>query len=107
MMPFRHLYLLAEPPGFSQDEVTPTTKYMRPADAVSGSSALTPPWLGRFGDRPIVHASLGTGLGRLPSGRQSLRLILEALRDQPISLIVTVGPNTDPDDFGHNRRTCT
>jgi UDP:flavonoid glycosyltransferase YjiC (YdhE family) len=100
-MPFRHLYLLAEPPGFSQDEVPPTTHYLRPAETVADRRGPKPAWLAELPDRPTVHASLGTApLGRLVGGRASLQMILEALRDEPINLIVTVGPNTNPDEFG-------
>jgi UDP:flavonoid glycosyltransferase YjiC (YdhE family) len=99
-MPFRHLYLMAEPPSFSQDEVPPTTRYIRPVDMVARKNERPPAWLGDLPERPTVYATLGTVLGRNGRGLPALHSVLEGLRDEAINLIVTVGPDTNPCDFG-------
>ena len=46
--------------------------------------------------RPSVYATLGT----VYNSPGLLTAILEALAGEPLDLIVTVGPNQDPDQFG-------
>jgi UDP:flavonoid glycosyltransferase YjiC (YdhE family) len=99
-MPFRHLYLMAEPPSFSQDEIPPTAHYLRPVDMVAAKNERLPAWLDGFAERPTVYASLGTVLARAGRAQPTLRLILDALRDEPVNVILTVGPDVDPHDFG-------
>jgi UDP:flavonoid glycosyltransferase YjiC (YdhE family) len=99
-MPFRYLYLMAEPPAFSQDEVPPTTRYMRPVDTVAAKNERPPAWLRELPERPTVYATLGTVLGRAGIAQPTFRLILDALCDEPINVILTVGPRTDPRDMG-------
>jgi UDP:flavonoid glycosyltransferase YjiC (YdhE family) len=99
-MPFRHLYLMAEPPSFSQDEVSPTTRYMRPVDMVARKNEHPPAWLDDLPGHPTVYATLGTAMGRSGQAQRTLCSVLEALRDEAINVIVTVGPDVDPADFG-------
>ena len=47
--------------------------------------------------RPTVYASLGTIFNHSPG---LLAAILAGLRDEPLTLILTVGRNQDPADFG-------
>jgi hypothetical protein len=99
-MPFRHLYLMAEPPSFAQHEVPPTTYYIRPVDMVAGKHARPPAWLDDLPERPTLYATLGTALGRGGRALPTLHLVLQALRDEPVNVILTVGPDTDPHEFG-------
>jgi UDP:flavonoid glycosyltransferase YjiC (YdhE family) len=99
-MPFRHLYLMAEPPSFSRDEVPATTRYIRPVDMVARKNECPPDWLDNLPARPTVYATVGTVLGRSGRAQRTLHSVLQALRDEPINLIVTVGPDADPCDFG-------
>jgi MGT family glycosyltransferase len=102
-MPFRYLHLAAEPPGFNLpgEAPAPTTHYLRPVEADHQSSdGQLPPWVAALPDRPTVHASLGTFFGTSPEGRSTFAAILAALGGEPINLILTVGPDTDPAQFG-------
>lgn len=98
-MPFRYLHLAAEPPGFPLpgEESAPTTHYVRPSEADRVSDEPLPPWVAGLTDRPVVHASLGTVFHHTPGLNEA---IIAALRDEPVELILTVGRDQDPADFG-------
>jgi UDP:flavonoid glycosyltransferase YjiC (YdhE family) len=50
-------------------------------------------------ERPVVYASLGTEPAL--NGRSDVfAAIITALRDEPVELVVTVGRNQDPAQFG-------
>lgn len=101
-MPFRYLYLATAPPGFALpgDEDAPTTHRVRPAAAdVTGEEGL-PAWVTTLPDRPTVYATLGTLVSGEPRGRALFPIILEALRDEPINLVLTVGRANDSAEFG-------
>ena len=101
-MPFRYLHLAAEPPGFGvPGEVpAPTTHYLRPIEADRAGDETLPTWVAPLPDRPTVHASVGTVFGAYPEGRAIVAAILAALREEPLTLIVTVGPDADPAQYG-------
>ena len=96
----RHLVLSPVPPSF-RDPAHPlpaTARLIRPAvlDAVDGPA---PSWLaGLPPDRPTVYFTLGT-VFHLESGDLFERA-LAGLRDLPANLVVTVGREIDPVDFG-------
>lgn len=48
-------------------------------------------------EQPTVYATLGTIVNRSPG---IFAAILEGLRDEPITLILTIGRNQDPTEFG-------
>ena len=100
-MPFRCLHLATEPPGFTRpgDAPAPTAHLLRPESAETGDEP-PPPWLAELPNRPTVYATLGTLFGTLPAGRATFSAILAALRDEACNLIVTVGREVDPSDFG-------
>ena len=62
----------------------------------SGDEAL-PGWADDLPDRPVVYATMGTAFNRVGG---ILSAILEGLRDEPVTLIVTTGRDQDPADFG-------
>ena len=103
-MPFRYLHVAAEPPGFTRpgDAPAPTAHLLRPESSEAGDEP--PPWLGGLPDRPTVYATLGTVVGALPPGRATFSAILTALGGEPYNLVVTVGRDVDPTDFGPSRR---
>lgn len=100
-MPFRYLHLVAEPPGFAQpgDAPAPTTHLLRPESA-EPPGELPPPWLAGLPARATIYATLGTIFGVSPAGRETFAAILAALRDEPYTLILTVGRDIDPEDYG-------
>jgi len=100
-MPFRYLLLTQVPPRFI-DPVQPlpaTAHPMRylPFDAGSGAQEQVQGWIETLEARPTVYATLGTVNNRTPGLAAA---ILAALRDEPINLILTIGPNADPEEFG-------
>ncbi len=100
-MPFRYLHLAAEPPRFRLPDtsVAPTAHMLCPVNYESGDDPL-PPWVAALPDRPTVYATLGTGASRRPDGRAFFPAMLEALRDEPMNVILTVGRDNDPAQFG-------
>ena len=98
-MLYRSLLIVPGPPGYQDvDDPLPTTA--RPVRHVafdrSGEEPL-PAWVDALPDRPLVYATMGTVFNRAPG---VLAAILEGLRDEPITLIVTVGRDQDPAAFG-------
>ncbi len=99
-MLYRYLLLLPFPPRFADPAapLPPTAHHIRhvgydidrPGDALPG-------WVADLPARPVVYATLGTAYNRTPG---IFPAILAGLRDEPATLIVTVGPNQDPADFG-------
>ncbi len=100
-MPFRYLHLAAEPPGFvpAGEGHAATTHLLRPENFESGDGTL-PPWVAGLPNRPTVYATLGTVVSSYPLGRDTFAAILEALRDEPWNLVLTVGRDNDPATFG-------
>jgi len=100
-MPFRYLHLAAEPPCFRLPDgpVGPTFHPLRPVNFESGDEAL-PPWVAALPDRPTIYVTLGTVFSRGPAGHALFPAVLAALRDEPVNLIVTVGRDNDPAQFG-------
>jgi UDP:flavonoid glycosyltransferase YjiC (YdhE family) len=56
-----------------------------------------PDWPLAIPDAPLVYATLGTAVN---VNTDILRAFVEALRDEPVNLVVTVGRNGDPSQFG-------
>ena len=66
-----------------------------PFDAVDGETL--PAWIGELAAGPTVYATLGT----LDNGAPGvLEAVVAGLRDEPLNLIVTVGPDRDPAELG-------
>jgi UDP:flavonoid glycosyltransferase YjiC (YdhE family) len=61
----------------------------------SGEEQL-PDWVSKL-KRPIVYATLGTAFNHMS---EIFKAILEALREEPINLILTVGRNRNPIELG-------
>lgn len=98
-MPHRYLGLAYTIPSFvgAWQEVAPTVHFLCPLPFDSSGDEHLPSWVRELPNRPTVYASLGTIVNRSPG---ILAAIIAGLRDEPINLIVTVGRNQDPADFG-------
>lgn len=98
-MLYRYLFLSPRPPSFQDPDAPPppTTHLLRYIGFNRSSDDHLPEWIGEMPDRPTVYATLGTVVNQLTGLFPSL---LEALREEPINLILTVGRNMDPDSFG-------
>jgi UDP:flavonoid glycosyltransferase YjiC (YdhE family) len=98
-MPFRYLYLSSFPPGFLDPAVAmpATTHYLRPNPFDDSGEEELPAWAAELGDAPLVFVSLGTIVNQRSAVFDTL---IRALRDLPVKLIVTVGRDQDPHQFG-------
>ncbi|WP_110518020.1 glycosyltransferase [Herpetosiphon llansteffanensis] len=89
------LYLAFAPPSFQPKEI-PTMESLRPLRFTRFSDGELPAWVAQLPDRPTVYASMSSVFDT-PT---IFPMILEALRDEPINLILTVGTKQDPAQFG-------
>jgi UDP:flavonoid glycosyltransferase YjiC (YdhE family) len=70
---------------------------LRPPGAHTGAEP-PPPWLEALAERPVIHLTLGTAVTN--ANQALLATAVAGLRDQPLSLVVTVGPENDPAALG-------
>ena len=69
----------------------------RPAPGDQAPDSVLPDWAQRLGeDRPLVYATLGTVFNNPSYELPFFPAVLGALRNEPVDLVVTVGPNVDP-----------
>jgi MGT family glycosyltransferase len=95
----RHLYLACLPRAFLGPALTipPTTQFVRPVPFDRPAAEELPGWVDALPPRPTVHASLGTIFHRTPGVFDA---ILTGLRDEPINLLLAIGRDEDPAQFG-------
>ena len=74
----------------------PAVQPLRPA-AATAAAAPAPDWLAALPDRPLVYLTLGTVFNR---DLAVFATVLDGLRDEPVSLVVTVGAEQRPGGFG-------
>ncbi len=98
-MLYRYLHLSATPPALLPPDaaLAPTAHSMRPMPFDRSGDEELPAWAAMLPDCPIVYATLGTVFNQ---ARPVFEAILAALRDEPITLILTVGRTVDPAEFG-------
>ena len=98
-MLYRYLYLLNEPHSFSTDaeELPPTAFRCRRVVFDQSGDEQPPQWLRELPPRATVFATAGTAVNRTPGLLESFT---EALRDEPINAIMTIGRDRDPREFG-------
>jgi UDP:flavonoid glycosyltransferase YjiC (YdhE family) len=71
----------------------PTAGRIRPMWA---GGDVGPAWLDELGEDPMLYVTLGT----VSFGRVDLfHTVLDALRHEPVNVVVTVGPRIDPEEF--------
>jgi MGT family glycosyltransferase len=94
----RYLDLRPFPPRFQDPAlpVAPTTHYLRPLLGDRSGPEGLPPWVHGLPDRPAVYVGMGTAHNR----PEVFRAFIAGLRDEPLTVIVTVGRDRDPADFG-------
>lgn len=94
----RHLYVDICPPSLQNEEISsvPAVAPMRPV-AVAPTTAPVPDWLTPLLDRPLVYVTLGTVYNR---DLAVFAAVLEGLRDEPVSVVVTIGQDNDPAALG-------
>jgi MGT family glycosyltransferase len=77
--------------------IAPVMHFLRPVPFESSGDEALPGWIEQFPEQPTVYATLGTVFNQHP---EVFRAIIEGLRDEAINLIVTVGRDQDPAQFG-------
>ncbi len=99
VMLYRYLYLAFLPPAFVGPAlaVPSTVQFLRPISFNQSGDEGLPAWVTQLPERPTVHASLGTIFHRTHG---VFTAILDGLRDEPINLILAVGRDQDPVQFG-------
>ena len=98
---FTYLYLDVAPPTLQSGEISriPVAHPVRNAGLEAGAEGRSlPDWVHGMPDGPVVYVSLGTVFNSQASG--VFAAVLEALRDEKVNVIVTVGHGNDPADFG-------
>jgi UDP:flavonoid glycosyltransferase YjiC (YdhE family) len=97
---FASAYLDICPPSLQSadvDLVGPVARPLRPVpfDAVAGEAL--PPWALDLPPQPTAYVTLGTLDNDAPG---VIEAAVEGLRGEPLNVIVTVGPNRDPEELG-------
>lgn len=79
------------------EEIRPVAHPLRPVpfDAVAGEAL--PAWADGLGPMPTVYVTLGTLDNEAPG---VIEAAVEGLRQEPVNLVVTVGPSRDPEELG-------
>ncbi len=96
---YHYLHLSAAPPRYQDADapLPPTAHALRPVVFDRSGDEALPAWVAALPARPTVYATLGTVTNRSP---EVFRAIIAGLRDEPLNLILTVGRNQYPADFG-------
>jgi MGT family glycosyltransferase len=89
--------------GSAANPIPDTTHFIRPTFFDQARGEDLPAWVERLEQtgRPTVYATLGTEVNKEPGMYPDvLQTIIAGLRDLPINLVVTLGRDKDPADFG-------
>jgi UDP:flavonoid glycosyltransferase YjiC (YdhE family) len=95
----RHLYLSLAPPSFQFPEyhLPPAVHSLSPIIFDNSDGGGLPDWIKHLPTRPTVYATLGTVFNHRMDVFHS---IVDGLCSEPINLILTVGSNSDLEQFG-------
>jgi UDP:flavonoid glycosyltransferase YjiC (YdhE family) len=102
-MLYRHLFLSFDPPSLLDPTVMmpATTKHVRAEIFDRSSHEVLPDYLKGSFERPLTYVTLGTEAPNLPQIFPSVyKTMLESLRDEPGTVVVTVGRKRDPLELG-------
>lgn len=98
---FTYLYLDVAPPSLQSaeiDRIAVAHPVQNTAVEAGTEGQVLPGWVGQMPDAPLVYVSLGTVFNS--KARGVFGAVLEGLRDEEVNVIVTVGNDNDPADFG-------
>jgi MGT family glycosyltransferase len=76
--------------------VLPSVHFVQPMLHDASGEEKLPPWVSGLGGRPVVYVTMGNIFNR--AGR--FKPVIEALADEPVEVIVTVGRSLDPTSLG-------
>lgn len=94
----RYLRLYPFPPALHDPAlpVPPTTHALRPMLGDHTGPEGLPPWVEALPDYPVVYLGLGTSFNK----PEVFRAVIAGVRDEILTLVVTVGRDQDPTDYG-------
>ncbi|CAA9230251.1 MAG: hypothetical protein AVDCRST_MAG10-1130 [uncultured Acidimicrobiales bacterium] len=99
---YRYLYIDVAPPSLQSAEIAEIDVAHQVQNATMDPGAegeALPDWVRQLPpDRPVVYVSLGTVFNA--KARDVFAAVLEGLRSEPVTAILTIGTDNDPDDFG-------
>jgi UDP:flavonoid glycosyltransferase YjiC (YdhE family) len=99
---YRYLYLDVAPPSLQSAEIAhiDVAHQVQNATMEPGAEGESlPAWVKELPpDRPVVYVSLGTVFNA--KARDVFAAVLEGLRSDPVTTILTIGKDNDPADFG-------
>lgn len=99
---FRYLYIDVAPPSLQSPDIGQVAVAHAVQNATIDPGAegeSLPEWVHRLpADRPVVYVSLGTVFNA--TARNVFAAVLEGLRAEPVTAVLTIGADNDPDDFG-------
>ncbi len=98
---FTYLYLDVAPPTLQSPEIgkIAVAHPVQNATVDEGSAGEPLPlWVGQLPDMPLVYVSLGTVFNSRAG--EVFAAVLAGLRDEKVNVVVTVGHDNDPGDFG-------
>jgi UDP:flavonoid glycosyltransferase YjiC (YdhE family) len=96
---YDHLYLDIYPRGLRTADMghVPSIQPLRPVAFATAGNEPRPEWLGVDSSVPLVYVTFGTVFNQ---DVEMIGTVIEAVRDLPVRVIVTVGPNGDPGVLG-------
>jgi UDP:flavonoid glycosyltransferase YjiC (YdhE family) len=95
---FRYLYLDTCPPSLQSAEIASVATVQRLRPAAAQRPDVDPPdWLDRLDSAVVVYLTMGTVWNR---NLDVFQTVIEAVRDEDIALVVTVGRQNDPASLG-------
>lgn len=107
---YRYLQLCYSPPTFSLKDierpgaprtVPPTTHFIRQEFFNQSGNEGLPDWMSELPPQPTVYVTLGTEVNSEPElYPRVMQTIIAGLREASVNLIVTLGKDKDPADFG-------
>jgi MGT family glycosyltransferase len=99
---YRYLYIDVAPPSLQSAEIAEVAVAHSVQNATIEPGAegeALPDWVAQLpSDRPVVYVSLGTVFNARARG--VFAAVLDALRTETVTAILTVGTDNDPADFG-------
>jgi MGT family glycosyltransferase len=98
-MLFSYPYLVAEPLSLIPIGITlpPAAFHVRRSSFDQSGDEVLPKWVANLSSQPVIFATLGTLFNKRPGQFEN---ILEALKNEPLELILAVGRDRDPTEFG-------
>jgi UDP:flavonoid glycosyltransferase YjiC (YdhE family) len=93
------LYLDIYPPSLRSGPAphVPVAQLLRPVAFAMGGEEPVPEWLSAPDDRPLVYVTFGTVFN---TDVALVGRVVEAVRELPVRVVITVGPNGDPKSLG-------